>query len=141
MVSGTVACAPARSPLVLPSAPGTLAYVVAYELGVPRAGFAVERLVALDASSGEGSDALAPVVLSGDGRTIELRLYALLFTKDLAGLGLSPGLLAIGPNGAGAVLPDFNSAYLATATATSTQWNQVASVDSILTEVRIRPGH
>jgi hypothetical protein len=133
-------CAPSPGPHELPTAPGTLAYVVAYELGVPRAGFAVERLVALDASSGAGSNALAPVVLSKDGRSVELRLYALLFERDLAGLGLAPGLLVVDPNGGGSVLPQFSSAYLATATATSSGWERVATLDSVLSEVRIRPG-
>jgi hypothetical protein len=135
-----VGCGPTPAPLVLPTTPQTQAYVVAYEIGVPRAGFAVERLVAISASSGAGSDALSPVVLSAGDQSVELRLYALLFDRALAELGLTPGLLAVDSSGGGGVLPTFTAAYLATATATSSGWAPVTTLDSVLSQVRIRPG-
>jgi hypothetical protein len=79
-------------------------------------------------------------VLSKEAGAVELRLYALLFDRGLASLGLAPGLLALESNGSGSTLPTFDSAFLATATATSSAWEQVASLDSVLSEVRIRPG-
>jgi hypothetical protein len=97
MIAGC-ACAPAPVMLPLPVADGDRAVIVLAEQGLPRLGFELHSVVAIDLASGAGGAALDRAELPKDG-SLEVELTALSFDRPLDQLGLESGAVALAAPG------------------------------------------